>query len=208
MAGAFEVDISDGCGESAGEVTVSGVILAAGLSRRMGFPKALLRWDEETYLDRQIRLFGEVCEEVVVVLRPGAETLLGECHRLGEARTVYNPDAERGQLSSLQTALAAVGGDAVLFSPVDYAHVREATVRAVAAGGPLMVLQPSFEGKHGHPVWVRRPVVEALLAAPADGAARDVVRRFERSFIEVDDASCVMDCDDAAAYAAVRERMA
>ena len=32
--------------------------------------------------------------------------------------------------------------------------------------------------------------------------ARDVVRRFERSFIAVDDAGCVMDCDDGAAYAA------
>ena len=40
-------------------MSLSGVILAAGLSRRMGFPKALLRWDDETYLDRQIRLFGE-----------------------------------------------------------------------------------------------------------------------------------------------------
>jgi molybdenum cofactor cytidylyltransferase len=189
-------------------VILSGVILAAGLSRRMGFPKALLRWEEETYLDRQIRLFGEVCAEVVVVLRPGGEALLGECRRLAEAHIVYNPDAERGQLSSLQTGLAATTGDAVLFSPVDYAHVREATVRVVAAGGPSMVLQPCFEGRHGHPVWVRRPVVQALLEAPTHLAARDVVRGFERSFVEVDDAGCVMDCDDAADYAALRERLA
>jgi len=189
-------------------VTISGVILAAGLSRRMGFPKALLRWEEETYLDRQIRLFGDVCCEVVVVLRPGAEVLLSECRRLQEARVVYNPDADRGQLSSLQTGLAAVAGEAVLFSPVDYAHVKETTIRAVAAGDPAMVFQPEFDGRHGHPVWVRRAVVEALLAAAPEGAARDVVRRFERSFVEVDDAGCVMDCDDAADYAAVRERMA
>jgi molybdenum cofactor cytidylyltransferase len=207
LAGAFEVDFSAGRRAGAIEVTLSAVILAAGLSRRMGFPKALLRWDEETYLDRQIRLFGEVCGEVVVVLRPGAEAQLGECLRLGEARVVYNPDAGRGQLSSLQTGLTAIAGDTVLFSPVDYAHVRESTVRLVAAGGPAMVVQPSFAGKHGHPVWIRRPVVEALLAAPVDDAPRDVVRRFERHFIEVDDAGCVMDCDDPAAYSAVRERM-
>lgn len=174
----------------------------------MGFPKALLRWDDETYLDRQIRLFGAVCAEVVVVLRPGAEAQLGECRRLAEARIAYNPDAERGQLSSLQTGLAVAAGDAVLFSPVDYAHVRETTLRLVAAGGPFLVLQPEFEGKHGHPVWVQRPVIEALLAAPVDSAARDVVRQFERSFIEVDDAGCVLDCDDPEAYAALRERIA
>lgn len=189
-------------------MSLSGVILAAGLSRRMGFPKALLRWEEETYLDRQIRLFGAVCDEVIVVLRPGALDQLTDCRRLSEARVVYNPDADRGQLSSLQTGLAAATGNEVLFSPVDYAHVSEATVRLIAAGGPEMVMQPEFEGKHGHPVWVRRPVVEALLAAPPEGAARDVVRRFPRSFVEVPDAGVVMDADDPAAYAAVRERMA
>ena len=182
--------------------------MAAGLSRRMGFPKALLQWEQETYLDRLIRLFGQVCQEVVVVLRPAAESGLIACRRLSEARIVFNPDAERGQLSSLQTGLAAITADAVLFTPVDYAHVREATVLAVSAGSSAMVFQPSFGGKHGHPVWIQGPVVEALLAAPVDSAARDVVRRFDRSFIEVDDEGCVLDCDDAADFKTVRERLA
>ncbi|HEU0124606.1 MAG TPA: nucleotidyltransferase family protein [Bryobacteraceae bacterium] len=186
----------------------SGVILAAGLSRRMGFPKALLRWDGETYLDRLIRLFGLACADVTVVLRPGGEERLGECARLRECRVVFNPDAERGQLSSLQTGLAAVPeAGAVLFSPVDYAHVQEETVRLAAAGGEEMIVQPSYRGEHGHPVWVRRAVADALLAVPADGAARDVVRRYRRRFIEVDDAGVVMDADDPAAYAAVREKL-
>jgi molybdenum cofactor cytidylyltransferase len=188
-------------------VKLSGVILAAGESKRMGFPKALLRWEEETYLDRQIRLFGEVCNEVVVVLRPGAVETLVECRRLGAARVVLNADAGRGQFSSLQTGLAATdAADAVLFSPVDYAHVEAATVRLVASGGAAMVFQPSFGGRHGHPVWVRRPVVEALLAEPVTSSARDVVRRFSRTFAEVPDWRCTVDCDDAAAYAALRER--
>lgn len=173
----------------------------------MGFPKALLRWDEETYLDRQIRLFGRACAEVVVVLRPGAESALTECRRLPEAKVVYNPDADRGQLSSLQTGLTAVANEAAIFSPVDYAHVKEATVRLVAAGSPAMVLQPEFEGQHGHPVWIRRPVIDALLAAPANTAARETIRQFDRSFIAVDDPGCVLDCDNPAAFAAVRERL-
>ena len=189
-------------------MTLSGVILAAGLSRRMGFPKALLRWDEETYLDRQIRIFGEVCGEVAVVLRPGGEALLGDCRRLGEVRVVYNADADRGQMSSLQTGLAAVAGEAVLFSPVDYAHVKDETVRRVAGNEAAAVVQPAFAGKHGHPVRVSRAVVDALLAAETGGAARDVIRRFPRTFLDVDDAGCVLDADDPAAYAALRERLA
>lgn len=173
----------------------------------MGFPKALLRWDEETYLDRQIRVFGAVCADVTVVLRPGAESLLGECRRLGSVRVVLNPDADRGQLSSLQTGLSAVTAESALFSPVDYAHVKESTVRRVAAGGLSPVFQPSYEGEHGHPVWIRRHVIDALLAAPQDVAARDVIRRFERSFVAVDDPGCVLDADDPGAFAMLQERL-
>jgi len=173
----------------------------------MGFPKALLRWDEETYLDRQIRLFGAACAEVIVVLRPGAEADLAECSRLSEATVVYNPDADRGQLSSLQTGLAEISHNTVLFSPVDYAHVKESTIRLIAAGAPAPVLQPSYEGQHGHPVRITRPVIDALLAAPSHMAARDVVRQFDRNFLEIDDPGCVLDCDDPAAFTAIQDRL-
>ncbi len=167
MAGALEVDFSER--RDAGAVEVTGVILAAGLSRRMGFPKSLLRWGDETYLDRIIRMFGAVCDEVVVVFRPG-----GVLPFNGRARVVLNEDADRGQLSSLQTGLAACEG-AVLFSPVDYAHVDEATVRAVVAArsDAYDVMQPIVGETHGHPVLIERVVVDALLGAPVDGRARD-----------------------------------
>lgn len=173
----------------------------------MGFPKALLRWDEETYLDRQIRVFGAVCADVTVVIRPGAEEALQQCGRLKDVRIIHNPDADRGQLSSLQCGLGALNADSVLFSPVDYAHVAESTVRTVAGGGAGMICQPSFEGQHGHPVWIRRTVIDALLAAPPESAARDVIRRYERTFLAVDDPGCVLDADDPAAFASLRERL-
>ncbi len=201
MAGALEVDISER--RDAGAVEVNGVILAAGLSRRMGFPKSLLRWGDETYLDRMIRMFGAVCDDVVVVLRPE-----GVLPFNGRARVVLNEDADRGQLSSLQTGLAACEG-AVLFSPVDYAHVDEATVRAVVAArsDAYDVMQPIVGETHGHPVLIERVVVDALLAAPVDGRARDVVRRFRRGYVAVDDVRATMDADDPAAAAAVRETL-
>jgi CTP:molybdopterin cytidylyltransferase MocA len=71
-----------------------------------------------------------------------------------------------------------------------------------------MVLQPSYHGQHGHPVRILRPVTDALLSAPVTGAARDVIRRYERAFLEVDDPGVVLDADDPAAFAQLQERLA
>ena len=46
----------------------AGLILAAGQSSRMGFPKALLEWRGETFLDRLIRLFSGCSSPVVAGL--------------------------------------------------------------------------------------------------------------------------------------------
>jgi molybdopterin-guanine dinucleotide biosynthesis protein A len=47
---------------------IAGLILAGGASRRMGTPKALLRFQNETFLDRLIRIFSTVASPVIVVL--------------------------------------------------------------------------------------------------------------------------------------------
>lgn len=184
-------------------MTLSGVILAAGLSRRMGFPKALLDWNGETYLDRLIRLFSSVCGQVIVVARPEGVAALEPCRRLDAVTLVLNPDAERGQFSSLQTGLAAVQNRDVLFTPVDYAHAAESTICAIAGAPPAPVVQPEYDGRHGHPVRIDREVYAALLAEPPTGDARSVVHRFPRLFLAVTDPGCVADADDPAAYAAL-----
>ena len=53
----------------------AGLILAAGESRSMGFPKALLRYREETFLDRLARLFAARCSPVIVVLGAAADRM-------------------------------------------------------------------------------------------------------------------------------------
>ncbi|MBI5344390.1 MAG: molybdenum cofactor guanylyltransferase [Deltaproteobacteria bacterium] len=46
---------------------MTGAILAGGMSRRMGFNKALLKLNNETIIERTVRLFKEVFDETVIV---------------------------------------------------------------------------------------------------------------------------------------------
>lgn len=157
----------------------------------MGFPKTQLLWKGETYLDRLVRLLRE-CSRVVVVLR---EELL-----VGGATVVVNPDPERGMLSSLQLGMADATGP-VIFTPVDFGHVREETVQGLVAayqGEP--VFNPRFEGRRGHPTIISPGTAQGLLAMPPTGNPKDLLRTLPPAWFDCDDPGVLRDVDDPEAY--------
>jgi molybdenum cofactor cytidylyltransferase len=185
-------------------VKIAGIILSGGASRRMGTPKALLLIENETFLDRMIRLFSVACDPVIVVLGHNAEQIRSGIQRAAQVTFVVNPDPERGMLSSLQCGLEALPAtaDSVMFTPVDHPGIQGSTIEKLAvANAPLTI--PTHEGSHGHPVCITRPLIAELLALPASAQARDVIHRHlsEASLVEVDDAAVGIDIDDPSAYA-------
>jgi CTP:molybdopterin cytidylyltransferase MocA len=189
-------------------VKIAGLILAAGASRRMGTPKALLVYRGETFLDRLIGLLAANCQEVAVVLGYQAAEIRSGIRRGAEARFLENPDPGRGQLTTLQTGLAGIEADAVVFTPLDYPGVTADTVSrivaALRAGAALVV--PEFEGRHGHPVGVSRLLAAEILALPENSQAREVIHRHQATYLRVADAGILMDVDDPAAYGRLVEQ--
>jgi molybdenum cofactor cytidylyltransferase len=183
-------------------VKPAGLILAAGESRRMGSPKALLEYRGETFLDRLIGLFTPRCSSVIVVLGAGAEEIRPRISRASDI--AINPDYRLGQTRSMQCGLrAARDAGSILFTLVDHPAVQPETLDLLVHGQPGPLLRvPRFQGRRGHPVWFSGALVPEFLALPTDGAARDVVRAHaaETEFLDVDDAGILADIDDPAAY--------
>jgi CTP:molybdopterin cytidylyltransferase MocA len=187
-------------------VSAAGLILAAGESRRMGSPKALLDYRGATFLDTLIGLFAQRCSPVIVTLGAAAEEIRARAAR--PAEFVLNPDYARGQLSSMQCGLRAVPpeADGVLFTLVDHPAVSRNTIDALLAPGvsqdDALLRVPRYRGRRGHPVWFSRELTPEFLALPESGAARDVVRLHagRTAFLDLDDPGIVADIDDPAAY--------
>ena len=173
----------------------------------MGTPKALLDYRGETFLDRLTRIMGSTTSPVIVVLGYHAEHIRAGIK--GAAQFVINPAPERGQLSSLQTGLAAVppGAQGFAFIPMDCPAVAESTVTSLArafrlrAAKTLLVI-PRHHGKRGHPVFASREILEELQALPLDAQARDVIHRHvpDTQYIDVDDPGILTDVDDPESY--------
>ena len=177
----------------------------------MGTPKALLDFRGETFLDRLIRVLGSACDPVIVALGYHADQIRAAV-KPGDVRFVTNPDPSRGQLSSLQTALAAIPSDAdgFLFQPVDCPAPEPETVRRIVAAlhssGSVLVI-PRYERQRGHPVAARRELISEFLALPPEAQAKDVVHRHVNRtyYLDVDDPGILSDIDDPEAYRVLRE---
>ena len=197
---------------------IGAVILAAGASRRMGRPKALLPYpepdgSESTFVTHLVKVFeSSRAEPIVVVLghdRAEAEKELGTT----SARTAFNPRYREGMLSSIQAGIAAIDDgsvDAALICPVDHPAVSPGVIdqliaRFEAHHPPIVV--PVFEGRRGHPVLFSREVFAELQKAPKEVGARRVVWDHQKDLVEIEvsDAFVTVDIDTPADYRAFRK---
>ena len=169
-----------------------GLILAAGESSRMGRDKALLPWPpveaqvvtQHTFLSTAIRSLSLATDFVLVVVGNN-EALLAPIAYANGASVATNPDASRGQFSSLQVGLQEVlnrGREAAIITLVDRPPVSTPTVRAMreafeAAPDNIWAVVPEFNGKHGHPFVAGREMIELFLHEPPLGNARDIEHR-------------------------------
>ena len=195
---------------------LSGVILAAGDSTRMGSPKAaLLTPDGATFVGRLVTTLRDAgVDDLVIVTGRHHDAVvesIARDHR-STTRIVRNPDPSRGQLSSLLTGMEIVmtpQTDAMLMTLVDVPLVRVSTVTAVIdewRRTRAPIVRPAIGDRHGHPVIFDRVLFDELRRAPLDAGAKSVVRAHEHEIVNVpvDDEGCVRDVDTPSDYEEMR----
>ncbi len=198
---------------------LTGIVLAAGDSTRMGTPKALLPdEDGRPLVARLARTFQAAgIDEVIVVTGAAHDAIVTALERDRWSATpvvVRNPDPARGQLSSLWVGLDAAERptlDAILMTLVDVPMVKAATVRAVIEAwrrGRPPIVRPAVGERHGHPVLFDRAVFDELRRAPLADGVKAVVHAHAAALVNVnvDDEGCVTDVDTPADYDALVER--
>ena len=191
---------------------IAAAVLAAGLSTRMGGrPKGLLKLDDrDTFVTRIVRTFNDAgIRDVVVVVGHEAAAVQHAVESSGlAARTVLNPDYERGQLSSMLTAIEAVdrpGVDGLLLSLVDAPLFAASTVRALVerfAATRAPVVRAVRGTEHGHPVLIGRALFDTIRTADPAIGAKPIVRGNASTLgdVEVDDEGAFVDIDTPADY--------
>lgn len=201
---------------------IGAIILAAGESRRMGFPKALLPYPvsegaETTFLGHLLEVMGRSkADPIVVILGHEGERIRSSIapSAWGRARPVVNHQYREGMLSSILAGLAAVeksGAEGALILPVDHPDVSAGIAdllidRYHETRAPILL--PTHRGRRGHPVLFSRAVFGEIRRAPEAVGARQVVWHHQSDLLEVEvpDPGIGRDVDTPEDYRSFRER--
>ena len=193
----------------------AGVILAAGASSRMGSDKALLQYDGQSFLAGAIQLLQSASDFVTVVTGNNTELLRPIIYE-NSAYIVRNEQPERGQFSSLRLGLQAVlerGRDAACVTLVDRPAAFSSTLFDLkqrfldTSPEATLAVVPQFNGKHGHPTFFGREMIEAFLRADPTSNAREIEHQHANriEYISVDDPRVILNINTPEEYSAVTQ---
>jgi CTP:molybdopterin cytidylyltransferase MocA len=156
------------------------ILLAAGPSPRLEFPKALAAFGGKNALEIAAGNCAGLLEPIVVLGYHADKLRKAVPHGAG---IVINRGWRAGQLSSLLAALRHVPrAAAFMLYPVDHVFLTPALIHRLVRAFEKRkkgqeILMPRFKGRAGHPVIFSARVREELRHAPT---ARDVVYRDPR----------------------------
>lgn len=157
---------------------VTGLILAAGFSKRMGEEKLLLEVDGVKLIERVIReCKNSILDEIILVYRKKEIKEIGEKYGL---INVYNPNAHLGQSESLKQGIKKSSNpDAYMFIMGDQPFLNRKLINRLIQEykkGNSTILIPCHNGKNGTPTIFSSIHKEELFKIQGDKGGRDIIK--------------------------------
>jgi molybdenum cofactor cytidylyltransferase len=200
---------------------VSVVVLAAGMSTRMGRNKLLLTFRDKPLVVHAVdTLLASKAGEIVVVLGHESEKIWDQLEDYARqvptggqrprVRLVKNADYRDGLSTSVRTGVEAVSpetgaimiylADQPLLEPADVDRIIAAFTTAKAED--KMIVVPFFKGERGNPVVLDASLRDSILVIVGDVGCKGVIKRYPEKVyaIEMANDHVVRDVDDVQAY--------
>ena len=188
-------------------MTTAALIVAAGMSSRMGDFKPLLNIGSISIAQRVVATFQQAGVEKIVMITGYNATAL-EKHLAGNGVVfLRNENYQSTQMfDSVCIGLRYLRDkcERLLFTPVDIPLFTAGTVRALLDSGAALAC-PAVDGETGHPTLISASLFDAILADPGDRGLRGALERCgaEMLRLPVEDRGVLHDADTPEDYKAL-----
>ncbi|ADL12021.1 molybdenum cofactor cytidylyltransferase [Acetohalobium arabaticum] len=186
---------------------ISAIVLAAGMSTRLGKTKQLLSIGEQTIIERVIdNLLAVDLDEVVVVVgheAPKVKKVLNN----RDIKISYNPDYRSGQSTSLIRGLQSINNkcSGILCALGDQPLVKAKTLNRLIVEfkrGQDLIVVPEYKEQRGNPVIFDSQLKPEMLKLEGDQGARTLIKKYhvQSKRVRVSDRGVVFDIDTKVDY--------
>lgn len=162
------------------------ILLAAGVSSRIGEPKQLLPWGEQTLIEHQIQMLMQAGKSVIVVLGAYADLIFPVIQKY-PVIIVVNENWKSGMASSVACGIKEIErleltAEAVLITLVDqplipFIHF-EAILNAFEEGYQQIIASTSAEGWQGVPALFDRCYFNKLQNLQGEKGAKTIIQQY------------------------------
>jgi len=188
---------------------VSAILLAAGLSKRMGMTKQLLPLGDKPVIMHCIdTIIASGIKDIIVVLNPGGKEI-EEAIRHLPLTIVFNNDPSSEMAESVRIGLQSVHDDSsgILICLSDYPLITTDTLKILIAWHekePDKIIIPVYRNKRGHPTLFPKHCVDGI----SQGfTLREIVHKDNGriQFVEVQDEGILFDMDTEEDYKIIKQ---
>lgn len=157
---------------------VTGIILAAGFSRRMGEEKLLLKINGETIIERVIKAsYKSKLDKIILIYRKKEVGDIGKAYGI---ETIHNKNANLGQSQSMKLGIQGAGeAGAYMFIVGDQPFLTEELIDKLLEEykvWKLPIVIPYFNGERSMPMVISSIYKDELLNVQGDKGGRDIVK--------------------------------
>lgn len=191
----------------------AGIIVAAGLSSRMGEFKPLLPFRGSTIIENAINTMKQAGIATIVVVIGYNKEVMELALEGSNVITVYNPNyATSDMMTSIKLGIECIIRiqntdendlppiEGVFILPGDMPAVSPATLVKIhieMEDSKVKIIFPTVQGRKKHPPLIRVELLREIYNYQGDMGLRGALERYEMdtAYLEVDDYGCTIDTD-------------
>lgn len=178
---------------------ITGIILAAGFSKRMGTNKLLIEIDGISIIQRVIEVaIQSNLDEIILVYREEQIKLIADKYKI---RSIYNENAHKGQSESLKLGVSYASLDSdYMFLMADQPFLTSDILNRLIdeyKKSDKSILVPYYNGNKGTPTIFSYKYKSEIMLIEGDKGGRDIIKSNieEVNDFYIDDEICGYDLD-------------
>lgn len=184
---------------------VDGIVLAAGLSSRVGRYKLALDMQGKTVIERCIESMYDICSNVIVVGGYNYNLLADILKPYIKVKMILNKNYDEGMFSSVKMGIREVKEDKFFLIPADYPLIKKETyIKMLSTNNDIVV--PMYKNAKGHPVLIKNNIINNILYENHINL-REFIHDHGFSTLCIDDEGILLDIDTEEDYIDIVNRV-